>query len=240
MIGAVRPPRLLIACSLLWLAVPTWLACGNPVDDATAQLGAETDTKAQGGSLGERITPPFAVKGELEGLLLVWFDAQGVHTAQKRSEIPAASRALVRVGSLRAAPDPRLDADDIYVADLRAPQADGAYPVHRAGRTFFDAQVDHAKPPPKVEPASASVVVYKASWCGACKAAEAFLREKHVTFVEKDVEKDPGAQAEMLQKAQAKGLSPRGVPVIDFRGEIMLGFDQARLEQLIDRYAKAI
>jgi hypothetical protein len=44
----------------------------------------------------------------------------------------------------------------------------------------------------------------------------------------------------MMRKAQAKGLSPRGVPVIDFRGEIMLGFDQARLEGLIDRYAKAI
>ena len=59
-------------------------------------------------------------------------------------------------------------------------------------------------------------------------------------FVEKDVEKDPGAQAEMLDKTRKKGLTPTGVPVIDFRGEIMLGFDQARLGQLIERYAKAI
>jgi hypothetical protein len=66
------------------------------------------------------------------------------------------------------------------------------------------------------------------------------MRSRHVDFVEKDVEKDPGASDEMLRKAHEKGLSPRGVPVIDFRGEIMLGFDQGRVQALIDRYAKAI
>jgi hypothetical protein len=44
----------------------------------------------------------------------------------------------------------------------------------------------------------------------------------------------------MLRKAHDKGLSPHGVPVIDFRGEIMLGFDQARVAALIDHYAKTI
>ena len=59
-------------------------------------------------------------------------------------------------------------------------------------------------------------------------------------FIEKDVEKDPGAAAEMQSKARAKGLTPRGVPVIDFRGELMLGFDQQRLAGLIDAKGKAI
>jgi glutaredoxin len=84
------------------------------------------------------------------------------------------------------------------------------------------------------------VVVYKASWCGVCKSAAKYLQSRHVEFVEKDVEKDPAANAEMLRKAHDKGLSPHGVPVIDFRGEIMLGFDQARVAALIDHYAKTI
>lgn len=185
------------------------------------------------------VQPPFAVQGELEGLLMVWFDGTGVHTAQKRSEIPEASRAHVRIDSLTAAPDARLDADHVYVADVRTPGKDGTYPVQKATRGWFDAQVDRAKP--KAAPSdSASVVVYKAAWCGACRAAASYLRSRKVEFVEKDVEKDPGASDEMVRKAREKGLTPRGVPVIDFRGEIMLGFDQARVQALIERYAKAI
>lgn len=185
------------------------------------------------------VKPPFEVAGELEGLLLVWFDGEGLHTAQKRSEIPEAQRAAVRIDSLHVAPEARLDPEHVYVADVRSPGKDGSYPVQKASRAWFDAQVDRAKPQP-VAVEDASVIVYKASWCGACKSAAAFLRSRHVAFVEKDVEKEPGASEEMLRKAQAKGLRPKGVPVIDFRGEIMLGFDQARLSALIERYAKAI
>jgi glutaredoxin len=185
------------------------------------------------------IKPPFDVSGELDGLLLVWFDAEGLHTAQNRSDIPEAQRSAVRIDSLNAAPDARLDADHIYVADLRNAGKDGSYPVQKASREWFDAQVDRAKPQPAAVE-DASVIVYKASWCGACKSAAAYLRSRHVEFVEKDVEKEPGASEEMQRKAQAKGLRPRGVPVIDFHGEIMLGFDQARLSTLIERSPKSI
>jgi glutaredoxin len=227
----------LVSCQLL--------ACGNPLDrlskrganDAT-QPGPANGSAPAAAEL-ESIKPPFAVQGELDGLLMVWFDAEGVHTAQKRSEVPEAQRAHVRIDALTVAPDARLDADHVYVADLRAPDRAGNYPVQKATRAWFDAQVDQAKP--QVAAASeAGVVIYKASWCGVCRSAASYMRQRHVSFIEKDVEHDPGASDEMMRKAQAKGLSPRGVPVIDFRGEIMLGFDQARLEGLIDRYAKAI
>jgi glutaredoxin len=229
--GAIALVGVLL-CSLLATA------CGNPAGSAGKASSTQTQGEQPAVEL-EPVRPPFPVQGELDGLLLVWFDAQGVHTAQKRSEIPEAQRAYVRVDSLNVAPDARLDADHVYVADLRAPTRGDNYPVSKASRSWFDAQVDRAKPQPAAT-SDAAVVVYKAAWCGACRSAAAYLRSRHVTFVEKDVEKDPGASEEMLQKAQSKGLSPRGVPVIDFRGEIMLGFDQARLETLIDRYSKAI
>ncbi|HEX7478107.1 MAG TPA: glutaredoxin domain-containing protein [Polyangiales bacterium] len=209
--------------------------CGNPVGEPAAGAGAApaVEPPSAAGAPKELVKPPFEVKGELAGLMLSWIDAQGVHLAQALAEIPEASRQHVRVESLATPPDLQLDADHVYVADLRHAGADGSYPVRVATRGWFDGRVDQAKPVPKLDPAQASVVIYKASWCGACKAAAAFLRERHVAFVEKDVEQDQSAQAEMLRKTQAKGLTPRGVPVIDFRGEIMLGFDQPRLESLI-------
>jgi glutaredoxin len=109
--------------------------------------------------------------------------------------------------------------------------------VQSAARGWFDAQVDRAKPRPQAAAATDdAVVIYKTSWCGVCRSAESFLKSRHVAFVEKDVEKEPGASEEMLKKARAKGLTPRGVPVIDFHGEIMLGFDQSRVQALIDRF----
>jgi glutaredoxin len=228
--------------SSLWLSglfACQLFACGNPTRASQPSEGAKADNaEAPPGAL-EPAHPPFAVKGELDGLLLVWFDATGIHTAQKRSDVPEAQRAHVRIDSLNVAPDARLDADHIYVADLRAPASDGSYPVQKAPRAWFDAQVDAAKPQ-LATAGDSDVVIYKASWCGVCRSAASYLRARHVSFIEKDVEHDPGASDEMMRKAQAKGLSPRGVPVIDFRGEIMLGFDQARLEGLIDRYGKAI
>ncbi len=230
-----RLPALIMLLTAAWLA----LGCGNPVPEVGAEaapVNAQDAPRVQ----SALVKPPFAVVGELSGLLLVWFDAQGVHSAQKRSEIPESSRQNVRVDSLSAGPDARLDADHVYLADLRQSQSDGSYPVRLVERSWFDGQVDKLKPPPAPPPAQDAVVIYKASWCGVCRSAASFLRGKHVPFVEKDIEKDPEAQAEMLRKAQAKGLSPHGVPVIDFRGEIMLGFDRERLESLIDQHAKAI
>lgn len=226
---------LLSALSIMSCRSDTSASADDTEPGAGAAQGASHAKLAQPAP----IKPPFDVNGELDGLLMVWFDAEGLHTAQKRSEIPEAQRGSVRIDSLNVAPDARLDPEHVYVADLRKPGADGNYPVQKATRSWFDAQVDQAKPQPAATE-DASVIVYKASWCGACRSAAAYLRSRHVEFVEKDVEKEPGANEEMLRKAQAKGLRPRGVPVIDFRGEIMLGFDQARLSTLIDRLPKAI
>jgi glutaredoxin len=206
-------------------------ACGRGVESSAQARGEE-----RSGSVIQTqpvpVTPPFDVRGEADGLLLVWYDTQGLHTATKRSEIPEANRSQVRVASLAVAPEEKLDPESVYVADLRAPAADGRYPVRKATRSWFDEQVDKQKPVPP-EAKAEDVVIYKAAWCGVCKSAAGFLKRKHVPFIEKDIEKDPAAAAEMQRKASAKGLHPTGVPVIDYHGELLLGFDQQRLTQLI-------
>jgi glutaredoxin len=208
---------------------------------------------------GEAVEPPFEVSGDAEGLLLVWFDAEGLHTAASRDEIPEGRRGAVRVDDLSLPPEDRLDPELVYVADLREPGEDGRYPVRRMPRAAFDARVERASAAavaeapeaPEVPEApeapvgaedgageaaqDADVVLYGASWCGACRSAKRFLRARDVDFVERDIERDPGARQAMMRAAQAAGVRPSGIPVIDFRGEIITGFDRAALERAIER-----
>jgi len=230
--------------NLLAIAACVAMACGNPVSGASdAKPGARPATADGTPKVAQErgyvVNPPFAITDELTGLLIVWFDADGPHTASSRSEIPEAHRRLVRVDSLRVAPDKRLDPDHVYLADLTRGGTTSGYPVRVYTREFFDAQVQAARPapPPVHESAHASasgdVTIYGASWCSACRGAAAYLEAHHVPFVEKDIEKDAQANAEMQQKARAAGKTPHGIPVIDFRGEIMLGFSEAELDRLI-------
>jgi glutaredoxin len=223
------------SCLLILGLIAT--ACGNPLPGqegaAPAPTPAGDKPQAVAADPGEVVTPPFAVQGELDGLLIVWFDKDGPHTAKRRSDVPEAQRAAVRIDSLGVAPDKRLDPDHVYIADLRAPAGDGRYPVRKHTRAWFDARMDSSRPAAAAESASSDVTIYMASWCGACRATASYLRSRNVPFVEKDIEKDAAANAEMQRKAQAAGQSPRGVPVIDFRGHLLLGFDRAAIDRLI-------
>ena len=80
---------------------------------------------------------------------------------------------------------------------------------------------------------SGGVIVYSTAWCGYCRKAKAWLKKKGVDFTERDIEKDSGAADELARKAQAAGVKPGGVPVIDVKGTLVLGFDEARLDQLL-------
>lgn len=202
---------------------------------------AAANSPAAAASAGEIVTPPFAVSGDLHGLMLVWFDQAGPHIAATRDEIPAPHRDRVRVDSLSLSPEQRLDPNFVYLADVRAPGPNGAYVVRKVAREHFDAIIDEAAQQAAAVVANAptdpnaSVIIYGASWCGACHQAADFLRTNHIAFVEKDIERDPAARTEMQTKCDAAGLHPNGIPVIDFQGHIVLGFDPNELQRLILR-----
>lgn len=71
------------------------------------------------------------------------------------------------------------------------------------------------------------VVVYTSSTCPYCTMAKDFLKENNVEFVEKNVQEDAEARSELM----AKGYT--GVPVIVVGEEEIVGFDKAKLEELI-------
>jgi glutaredoxin len=81
--------------------------------------------------------------------------------------------------------------------------------------------------------ASSDVVLYSTTWCGYCRQAREYLKKKGVSYTERDIEKDEGAVEELGKKAVAAGVRPQGVPVIDVRGKLILGFDRAALDDAL-------
>ena len=221
--------------SALWVVAALAIGCGNPAPSSGA---AKQPAQSVAGTLAhaEVVTPPFEVKGEAEGLLLVWYDEHGAaHSASNRAEVPEARRDSVRVDALEVAPDQRLDPAYVYVADLRAPGAEGRYPVRKVAREAFETALASgpAHAGEKGATGSGDVIIYGASWCGACKQAAQYFTQKGVPFVEKDIEKQPGARTEMMTKAKAQGVQTGGIPVIDVRGTLLPGFNAMRIEQLL-------
>ncbi len=74
----------------------------------------------------------------------------------------------------------------------------------------------------------AKVTIYTTPSCVYCKAAKAFFAENNIQYEEKDVAKDEQARSEMVKKS---GMM--AVPVIDIDGNVVIGFDKAKLSELL-------
>ncbi len=73
-----------------------------------------------------------------------------------------------------------------------------------------------------------NVVVYTTPTCGYCYQAKEFLKRQGIPFVEKNVAADRHAATEMVQLS-----GQQGVPVITVDGQVVVGFNQPRLMQLL-------
>jgi glutaredoxin-like YruB-family protein len=76
------------------------------------------------------------------------------------------------------------------------------------------------------------VKVYSTTTCPYCKMAKSFLDDKGVAYDDLDVAADADARDEMM-----KTSGQMGVPVIDINGDVIIGFDQQRLEELLKKAA---
>lgn len=72
------------------------------------------------------------------------------------------------------------------------------------------------------------ITIYTTPTCVYCKATKAFFKENNVAYEERDVSVDTKARDEMIAKS-----NQMGVPVIDIDGQIVTGFDRAKLQELI-------
>jgi glutaredoxin len=175
-------------------------------------------------------------------LLLTWIDDKGeFHVEQKVANVPASARDVVRVADPVKDP-PKLD--DVFVADLRTPGPGGAYPVRTMSRPDFEKiAVERRKQHGQVLTAQSAtglpadarptVIIYGASWCGPCHQAAAYLKQRGIAFVEKDIEQDGTAAREMHAKLATAGMRGGSIPVIDVRGKLVVGFDQRTVDRLL-------
>jgi len=72
------------------------------------------------------------------------------------------------------------------------------------------------------------IKIYSTSTCPYCIRAKQFLKENNIVFEDVDVSVDRGAASEMIEKS-----GQMGVPVLDIDGEIIVGFDKARIAQVL-------
>lgn len=78
------------------------------------------------------------------------------------------------------------------------------------------------------KPDTAKITVYSAPWCGFCHAAKQYFDKLGVAYTDKDVEQDRSYAQEAVEKS-----GQMGIPVIDIAGDIVIGFDRAKIDQLL-------
>ncbi len=191
------------------------------------------------------------VKGDSTGLLFTYLDEKGdFHVVERVGDVPESSRELVRVmDPTRDDPNP----ESVMISDLRHANDDGIFAVKPMSRSEFDkvalerrkkngltlATVPSAAPSGSagaaghVNAAAGPIIIYGASWCGACHEAAAYLKSRNIPFVEKDIEADSSAQREMNAKIARAGVRGGSIPIIDVHGKILQGFSAQAIEQAL-------
>jgi len=74
-----------------------------------------------------------------------------------------------------------------------------------------------------------TVTIYSTPTCTYCNAAKDFFKENGVEFQVFDVAVDTAKRQEMIEKS-----GQMGVPVIIINEELVVGFDKARLSELLE------
>jgi len=75
----------------------------------------------------------------------------------------------------------------------------------------------------------ATVTIFTTPTCVYCKMAKDFFEKNGIRYSEKDVVADAAARNSMIAKS-----GQMGVPVIEIDGDIVIGFDQPRLKELLN------
>ena len=73
-----------------------------------------------------------------------------------------------------------------------------------------------------------NVTIYTLPDCSSCKAAKEYLKINNVLYSEKDVSK-----SKVLAEEMVKISGQMKVPVMDFEGKIVIGFDQDKIDEIL-------
>lgn len=248
--GAARGARAargrLAAAVLALLAAAPAGGCTEKGDDGTTPKPVSTEL------------PPLELRDDTPNLMLTWIDEKGdTHVELRPADVPPEGRSLVRAMLSDRTEGTR---DVFYIADLTQKRPDGTYAVRTMLRREWEALLEKRRaehlaktaPPPAVpgpggsagapgapsQLAGVTVIIYGASWCKPCHQAADYLRAKGVATIVKDIERDPAAAAEMQDKLEKSNQRGGSIPIIDVRGQILVGFNPAALDAALARAAR--
>ena len=72
------------------------------------------------------------------------------------------------------------------------------------------------------------ISVYSTPTCPWCHKTKDYLKEKGIAFTDYNVAEDQAKAEEMVNKS-----GQMGVPVIDIDGQIVVGFDKEKIDELL-------
>ncbi len=75
----------------------------------------------------------------------------------------------------------------------------------------------------------ATIKIYSTPTCVYCRMTKEFLDERSVPYTDYNVAQDASRRDEMIERS-----GQMGVPVIDIDGKLIVGFDKARLMELLE------
>lgn len=73
-----------------------------------------------------------------------------------------------------------------------------------------------------------NITIYSTPTCHFCHMAKSFFKQNNIAYTEHDVASDMAKRQEMLEKS-----GQMGVPVIIIDNEIIVGFNQPKISQLL-------
>ena len=72
------------------------------------------------------------------------------------------------------------------------------------------------------------VIIYSTPVCHYCQAAKEYFKENNIEYTENDVAADADKRQEMIEMT-----GQMGVPVIRIGDDVVIGFDQQKVEELL-------
>ena len=113
--------------------------------------------------------------------------------------------------------------DGRFVNTLKGCHEPGFY------KSFFENALYAAKIAENAEKPQKRVTVYTTPTCSWCTTLKTHLKKHGIRYNEIDVSRDQNAAQEMQRKS-----GQMGVPQTDIAGEMIIGFDKAKIDRLLD------
>ena len=76
-----------------------------------------------------------------------------------------------------------------------------------------------------------TIIIYGTKTCPSCKLAKEYIKSKGFEYEDKDVGEDAKAREEMMEKNGGMLTTP----TIEIDGKIILGFDKAKVDVLLEQ-----